>query len=335
MQHQIADLISYKFHALFANQERRLNAGAIPGGEMKNSILSLIVWLVLISSGSGSAIADPSIGSALAVTPGAELVTDGRSVLMVAGMQVSSGDTVITDSSGQVQLLFDDETKIVVGPRSRLEIDNVLLNPSGTAKRFVINALGGKFRFISGKSAKKVYNISTPTATMGIRGTIFDLSVESGGGTSVVLFEGEFSLCLKNGVCENVAGSCALSQAQTENLKVGDFSRKFKNQVLRNDFPYVVSQQGLLDPFHAPTNICGDISEPDETEGQVIVPTPPDPVPEPEPDPEPEPESNDDHPGQSGAGNSDSSAGHGNETSRLQHGTGTGSGQGPFHRHEK
>ncbi len=304
---------------------------------MKNSIFLVMICLALGIFGADSAIAAPNVGSALAVTPGAELVTDGRSVQMVAGMKVSSGDTVITDGSGQVQLLFGDETKIVVGPRSQLKIDDVLLNPSGTAKRFVINALGGSFRFISGKSAKPVYNINTPTATMGIRGTIFDLFVNKGRGTSVVLFEGEVLLCLKNGACENVAGGCVLSQAQPENLEVGSFSQKFKNRVLRNNFPYVVSQRGLLDPFHAPTDICGDISEPDEAEGQVIVPTPPDPDPDPEPEPEPkpEPELEPTHPGQSGAGGSGSSAGHGNLTSNLQHGTGTGSGQGPFRRRVK
>ena len=296
---------------------------------MKNSILPIAVWLVLGLLGSGSAIAAQFVGSAVAVTPGAELLSGGRSVQINLGMQVSSGDIVTTDGSGQVQLLFDDKTKIVVGPRSQLEIDSVLLKPSGTAKRFVINALGGTFRFISGNSAKPVYNINTPTATMGIRGTIFDLFVEKGRGTSVVLLDGEVFLCLKNGSCESIEGSCSLSQALPDELQIGDFSRSFKNQVLRNDFPYVVSQQSLLDPFHAPTQTCGDISEPDDDDVVIILPPAP-----PEPEPEPEPEPTGDNPGQSGSGKSGSSAGRGNETSNSQHGVGIGSGQGPIHRPE-
>ncbi len=93
------------------------------------------------------------------------------------GSQIVSGDEIRTGSGGLVQILFPDETKIVVGPGSTLRIDDTLFRNNGTARRFSTTAIGGSFRFISGKSNKDVYKLATPLATMGIRGTAFDFTV--------------------------------------------------------------------------------------------------------------------------------------------------------------
>ena len=87
------------------------------------------------------------------------------------------GDVITTGATGQVQLLFQDETKIAIGANSQLVIESILFNSSGTASDFTVNAVQGAFRFFSGKSEKSTYAIRTPKATMGIRGTVFDFTV--------------------------------------------------------------------------------------------------------------------------------------------------------------
>ena len=93
----------------------------------------------------------------------------GKTVLMPAN-PVYSGDRITTDAIGNAQIKFRDDTKLVVGPNSALVIDAFIFNKDDTARQVSISALKGAFRFISGKSPKDVYRITTPTATIGIRG---------------------------------------------------------------------------------------------------------------------------------------------------------------------
>jgi hypothetical protein len=93
----------------------------------------------------------------------------GKTVLMPAN-PIYSGDKIITDQIGNAQIKFRDDTKLVVGPNSMLVIDAFVFNKDDTARQVSISALKGAFRFISGKSPKDVYRITTPTATIGVRG---------------------------------------------------------------------------------------------------------------------------------------------------------------------
>ena len=93
----------------------------------------------------------------------------GKTVLMPAN-PIYSGDRITTDQIGNAQIKFRDDTKLVVGPNSALVIDAFVFNKDDTARQVSISALKGAFRFISGKSPKDVYRITTPTATIGIRG---------------------------------------------------------------------------------------------------------------------------------------------------------------------
>jgi hypothetical protein len=45
-----------------------------------------------------------------------------------------------------------------------------VFSDSDTARNISINAVRGAFRFITGKSPKDAYSITTPTATIGVRG---------------------------------------------------------------------------------------------------------------------------------------------------------------------
>lgn len=132
-------------------------------------------------------------GTAVGVNPDALSRRGSAEHVLVVGSDVSVGDRIVTGPSGNVQLLFDDQTRLVVGPRSALEIETYLLNGSG-ADKFAVNALAGTFRFISGHSPKSAYSINTPTASIAVRGTMFDLSVASNY-TVTMLYEGALSVC--------------------------------------------------------------------------------------------------------------------------------------------
>jgi hypothetical protein len=113
--------------------------------------------------------ADPD-GIVVAVVQQAQIdAKTGKKILMPAN-PVYSGDKINTDQIGQAQIKFRDNTKLVVGPNSTLVIDAFVFNKDNSARQVSISALRGAFRFISGNSPKDVYKITTPTATIGIRG---------------------------------------------------------------------------------------------------------------------------------------------------------------------
>lgn len=138
--------------------------------------LSRLIALVSLIAFPGVLAANP-VGQAVDVTRNAFLTRDGQQSDLQQGGSVVLGDVITTGATGQVQLLFQDETKIAIGANSQLVIESILFNSSGTASDFTVNAVQGAFRFFSGKSEKSTYAIRTPKATMGIRGTVFDFTV--------------------------------------------------------------------------------------------------------------------------------------------------------------
>jgi hypothetical protein len=165
------------------------------------------------------------------------------------GVAIFENDRVVT-GKGNVQILFVDDTKLVVGPNSSLVIDRFLMRGGNRAQKFSVDALRGTFRFISGKSAKNAYDIKTANATIGIRGTAFDFS--SGGETLVAVFEGGVRLCA-SGACESIPEGCGVGRARRND--VDQLGGRSKGQALRT-LPYIVSQGALSRSFRVNTRSC-------------------------------------------------------------------------------
>lgn len=140
------------------------------------SHLSRLIAFVSLMAFPGVLAANP-VGQTVDVRQNAFLTRNGQQSDLQQGDSVVLGDVITTGATGQVQLLFRDETKIAIGANSQLFIESILFDSSGTASDFTVNAVQGAFRFFSGKSEKSTYAIRTPKATMGIRGTVFDFTV--------------------------------------------------------------------------------------------------------------------------------------------------------------
>lgn len=89
-------------------------------------------------------------------------------------------EVIETGEESATEFVFLDETKLALGPNSRLVLDRFVYDPEPGKASFVMTATAGVFRFVSGKLPKKSYEIHTPTATIGIRGTVFSFIVIPG-----------------------------------------------------------------------------------------------------------------------------------------------------------
>lgn len=190
-------------------------------------------------------------GTALGVNPEASALDKSSTRVLTVGADLNIGETVVTGDEGQVQILFEDKTELVVGPRSRLVLEDYLLRADGSAGKLAISALAGTFRFATGKAAKDRYLIKTPTGTIGVRGTEFDFTVLPQG-TKVLLFHGGLRLCNLAGNCVDLNSSCEVgTYDSTQALLLGntDGINGEDRKVLRSEFPYADVQTPLLRQF--------------------------------------------------------------------------------------
>jgi hypothetical protein len=165
---------------------------------------------------------------------------------LIVGADVFSGERVITGRSGQVQIVFDDQTRLVVGPGSSLVIEDYLKRNNHTAGKVAIDALAGTFRFITGKSAKTAYRIKTPTGAIGVRGTAFDFTVDRRA-TVVMLFHGAVTLCNTSGKCVALSKKCEIGSFDAGDAFVIGSGGSIST--LLRQFPYAANQTPLLRPF--------------------------------------------------------------------------------------
>ncbi len=190
-------------------------------------------------------------GTALGVDQDARRERGPEILTLQVGSDIFIGDRVVTDARGLVQIRFADRTRLVVGPRSALVIEDYLLRPDGTGGRLAVDALAGTFRFVSGGAPKDRYAIKTPTGTIGVRGTGFDFNVTPQS-TEVLLYEGALQLCSPSGACVVLDDPCELGEANLSEARLVGFTTQITGaarDALRSAFRYAVSEANLLGPF--------------------------------------------------------------------------------------
>ena len=116
--------------------------------------------------------------------------TDGSKVKGEAGLEIFQGDTVDTDATGSVGIVFADDSTFSLAEKGSMVIDSMIYDPGAQEGRSAFTVAEGVFTFVSGSIAKTGIDamvINTPTATIGIRGTSLGGKVTDAKGTTVTL----------------------------------------------------------------------------------------------------------------------------------------------------
>lgn len=135
--------------------------------------------VTVLPLGSGVSLAAPKVGVAAAVNNDVQGIQAGASRALATGNSVFEQERIRTGAESDAQLLFLDQTTLSVGPRSEVTLDRFIYNPSRGSGDVLLSATRGAFRFISGTQNPLNYKISTPLATIGVRGTIIRCSIGS------------------------------------------------------------------------------------------------------------------------------------------------------------
>ena len=213
----------------------------------------LVATLLASTFLSGTSFAATPSGQAVKVDPTVSANrADGSRVLEIQGA-VYTGDQIVSGPNGIAQIRFIDDTRLVVGPNSRLRIDEFVFDANNTAQKVTINAVKGAFRFISGNSPHEAYSIRTPTMVIGVRGTVVDISVR-GADSAAAFTSGSGTICDSSG-CITATDDCALQVVPN----VGGFERLSRVQTQQRiaaSFPFLVDQTELDLAFRTDTSRC-------------------------------------------------------------------------------
>ena len=142
---------------------------------IRSIIFGFICTLILLSSQSAWAIA----GKIQNVIGTARVSKHtGQQYPAVKGDNLYEGDTVATGSNSNVQIRMVDEAIIWLRPNTEFKITTYRSTQHGSPKNEVaLRLLAGSMRTVTGvigKANPGDYKLSTPSATIGIRGTEFD-----------------------------------------------------------------------------------------------------------------------------------------------------------------
>jgi len=149
---------------------------------------------------------------------------DGTIVAGSVGSKVAEGEVMITGATGYGRLELTDGGEMVLRPNSQLKIETYRFHAEKPAEdRFVFRMLKGGLRTVTGligkRGDKEAYEGKTMTATIGVRGTQFDLRLCQGDcgsladGTYLAVRFGAVRTGNAQGSLDVAAGQVALVQA--------------------------------------------------------------------------------------------------------------------------
>lgn len=138
----------------------------------KGMLLALL-WLL-----SALALAAPVAGTVVQLSgPLMARKADGTVKVLAIKSEVENGDTLVTEKNTYALLRFIDNSEITLRPGSTLTIENFSFDSGKQdADRAQFNLVKGGLRAASGllgKRSREKFELKTPAATIGIRGTLF------------------------------------------------------------------------------------------------------------------------------------------------------------------
>ena len=157
--------------------------------------LFIILWCLTFSSFASGIIGDIILHTGNAVIER----NDGEDVKAEDDLDIFSYNTVKT-GKGKVAIGFIDDTRVDVTEHSKLIIDEFVYDPNTKTGSLSLKAALGTIRYASGQIAKTDptnVQIKTPTATIGVRGTDFTMTVDEIGSSTIILLPS----CDTNGFC--------------------------------------------------------------------------------------------------------------------------------------
>jgi FecR protein len=158
----------------------------------------ILLAVAALLNGVTPSLADEGIGAANVVINSVKGNLPTGAVKVIQGDGVFRDEGLRTDGDSSAKLVLLDNTNVSLGPSSSIKLDRFVYAGPAQSGAIAINLTKGIFRFVTGNAEKRDYAITTPTAGIGVRGTILKI-VATKARTIVVLEEGAATVCTRRG----------------------------------------------------------------------------------------------------------------------------------------
>jgi hypothetical protein len=164
------------------------------------STVSAITIVCLNPAATHPARADIAKAGAAAVVKGPSVtgLVGAETNVIIVGKDIFADEVVNTDGASATELMFLDQTNLTITPGSSVKIDKFVFDPNGKKGAVVFNVARGSLRFVTGSQDPTEYQIKTPVATIGVRGTIVNF-ITTADGLAVQLEDGSAAVIGDNG----------------------------------------------------------------------------------------------------------------------------------------
>ena len=142
--------------------------------------LQLSAAAIFLVALAGQSLAAP-IGRVTAMVPGAFVQRGGADAALNLKDDIDAADTLSTDASGRVEILFADNSSVTLGPNTTMAMQEFAFDEGEPA--FKAHLGQGLMRVITGAIVEqnpKGFSVTTPEAHIGIRGTIITILTRNG-----------------------------------------------------------------------------------------------------------------------------------------------------------
>lgn len=142
--------------------------------------LAMLLFLSLLLAPATFA-SQETVGIIKSVSGEAKLVSNNTVQPAAVNLKVPNGALLKTGAGGCMGVIFNDDTLLSVGSDSEIAIDEVFFNPAESKLSFAARLLRGTFAFVTGQIARlapEKVQLSTPDATLGVRGTFFVVAIK-------------------------------------------------------------------------------------------------------------------------------------------------------------
>ena len=147
------------------------------------TLLVILIFLLWVNHVRGAA------GQVTEITGPTQITRGSDKIIAALKTGIESNDKVETLNS-KTGITFADETHVTISEHSKLLIDDFVYDPKSSSGKIGLKAPLGTVRYFSGKIAHNNRNnvkISTPTASIAVRGTDFSMVVDETGKSLIIL----------------------------------------------------------------------------------------------------------------------------------------------------
>jgi hypothetical protein len=166
----------------------------------RHCFLSTFVLALAVALAADPVHAQTRVGEAAVVKNEVVRVAASATTQINVGEGLLRDEVVRTGLDSATRLVMADSTNLSLGPSATIKLDRTVFDDEHHYRDVAIKLTSGAFRFVTGNSEKAAYKITTPLATIGVRGTILDVLSQRGKST-IKLLEGAATVCALSFQC--------------------------------------------------------------------------------------------------------------------------------------